>query len=184
MREALKRLLWPLPPGGIDGGGWPLGRDVREREIEVEISRVAGVLEVGGINLFRRADGVHGPEWRLLPRNTADPTQSLALEDWQLPELLSVLVVDGAPGEGAPERSPRAAQSLCRCRCGRRAGGARGLLMDANGLRFWLLADAAHWPARAHTAWHAECGTLRLASERRLTAPVDLDGVRRGQHRA
>ena len=56
--------------------------------------------------------------------------------------------------------------------------------MDANGLRFWLLADAAHWPARAHTAWHAECGTLRLASERRLTAPVDLNGVRRGQHRA
>jgi phage tail-like protein len=46
--------------------------------------------------------------------------------------------------------------------------------MDANGLRFWLLADAAHWPARAHTAWHAECGTLRLASERRLTAPVDM----------
>jgi predicted phage baseplate assembly protein len=103
VREALKRLLWPLPPGGIDGGGWPLGRDVREREIEVEISRVAGVLEVGGINLFRRADGEHGPEWRLLPRNTADPTQSLALEDWQLPELLSVLVVDGAPGEGAPD---------------------------------------------------------------------------------
>ena len=36
--------------------------------------------------------------------------------------------------------------------------------MDVNGLRFWLLADAAHWPERAHTAWHAECGTLRLAS--------------------
>ena len=29
--------------------------------------------------------------------------------------------------------------------------------MDANGLRFWLLADAAHWPSRSHTAWHAEC---------------------------
>ena len=70
--------------------------------MEVEISRVAGVGEVGGINLFRRADGEHGPEWRLLPRNTADPTQTLALEPWQLPELLSVLVVDGAPGEGAP----------------------------------------------------------------------------------
>ena len=47
--------------------------------------------------------------------------------------------------------------------------------MDANGLRFWLLADAAHWPERAHTAWHAECGTLRLASERHLIAPVDLN---------
>jgi predicted phage baseplate assembly protein len=102
VREALKRLLWPLPPGGIDGGGWPLGRDVREREVEVEISRVAGVGEVGGINLFRRADGEHGADWRLLPRNAADPTQSLTLDAWQLPELLSVLVVDGAPGDGAP----------------------------------------------------------------------------------
>lgn len=102
IREALKRLLWPLPPGGIEGSGWPLGRSVREREIEVEISRVAGVAEVGGINLFRRADGEHGPEWRVLPRNSADPTQTLTLEAWQLPELLSVLVVDGRPGEGAP----------------------------------------------------------------------------------
>ena len=102
VREALKRLLWPLPPGGIDGGGWPLGRSVREREVEVEISRVAGVGEVGGINLFERADGEHGPEWRLIPRNSADPTQTLALDAWQLPELLSVLVVDGRPGEGAP----------------------------------------------------------------------------------
>ncbi len=102
VREALKRLLWPLPPGGIDGSGWPLGRSVREREVEVEISRVAGVGEVGGINLFRRADGELGPEWRLLPPNAADPTQTLTLEPWQLPELLSVLVVDGLPGEGAP----------------------------------------------------------------------------------
>ena len=45
--------------------------------------------------------------------------------------------------------------------------------MDANGLRFWLLADAAHWPSRSHTAWHADCRTLRLASERRIPAPVD-----------
>lgn len=45
--------------------------------------------------------------------------------------------------------------------------------MDANGQRFWLLADAAHWPSRSHTTWHAECRTLRLASERRLAGPVD-----------
>lgn len=102
VREALKRLLWPLPPGGIDAGGWPLGRAVRERELEVEISRVAGVGEVGGINMFQRATGEHGPEWRLLPRNSADPTQTLTIERWQLPELLSVLVVDAPPGTGAP----------------------------------------------------------------------------------
>ena len=52
MREALRRLLWPLPPGGVDGNGWPLGRAVRERELEVEVSRVAGVAEVTGLNLF------------------------------------------------------------------------------------------------------------------------------------
>lgn len=102
VREALKRLLWPLPPGGTDGSGWPLGRSVREREVEVEISRVAGVGEVGGINLFQRGDGEHGAEWRLLPRSAADASQTLTLEAWQLPELLSVLVVDGAPGEAAP----------------------------------------------------------------------------------
>ncbi len=102
VREAVKRLLWPLAPGGPDGTGWPLGRDVRERELEVEISRVPGVLEVGGINLFGRADGENGAEWRLLPRSAGDPSQTLGLDDWQLPELLSVLVVDGGPGEGAP----------------------------------------------------------------------------------
>ena len=63
---------------------------------------MAGVREVGGINLFQRGDGENGPEWRLLPRNAADPTQTLTLEAWQLPELLSVLVVDGLPGQGAP----------------------------------------------------------------------------------
>jgi predicted phage baseplate assembly protein len=102
VREAVRRLLWPLPPGGIDGDGWPLGRSVRERELEVEVSRVAGVGEVGGINLFQRADGEHGPEWRLLPRSASDGSQTLALSAWQLPELLSVLAVGAEPGAGAP----------------------------------------------------------------------------------
>src|SRR6267378_3813723 len=46
-------------------------------------------------------------------------------------------------------------------------------LMDANGLRFWMLAGAGHWPARAHAAWDAECRTLQLASERSLPASAD-----------
>ncbi len=45
--------------------------------------------------------------------------------------------------------------------------------MDANGLRFWMLAEAGHWPARAHTVWDTECRTLQLASERSLPAPAD-----------
>jgi hypothetical protein len=92
VREALKRLLWPLAPGGLEEKGWPLGRPVRERELEVDISRVPGVLEVSGINLFAR----NGDDWNPLTRTTADGTQTLALSPWQLPELLSVVVIDGA----------------------------------------------------------------------------------------
>lgn len=93
VRETLKRWLWPLAPGGIDGQGWTLGRAVREREVEVEVSRVAGVREVRGINLFRKGSGASGPRWQLLPR-AGDGSQQLDLTPWQLPELLSVMVVD------------------------------------------------------------------------------------------
>jgi len=91
VREALRRQLWPLPPFGPEGQGWPLGRSVRERELEVDVSRVAGVLEVSGLNLFQRGEG----DWQTLPRNASDRTQTLALEAWQLPELLSIVVLDG-----------------------------------------------------------------------------------------
>jgi len=92
VRKALRRLLWPLPPGGPEAKGWPLGRAVRGRELEVEISRVAGVLEVNGLNLFERATFAEGDNWRLLPGGEA---AALSLTAWQLPELLSVIVVDG-----------------------------------------------------------------------------------------
>ena len=112
LREALRRLLWPLPPYGAAGAGWALGRTVRERELEVEVSRVAGVAEVGGINLFERAEIDGKAVWRLLTRNTSDGTQSLRLAAWQLPELLSVVAVDnpagsgGAPGDLAAVPNP------------------------------------------------------------------------------
>jgi len=94
-REALKRLLWPLRGGGVDGEGWPLGRSVRDRELEVEISRVRGVREVTGLILFERASLPDGDDWRAIVRDSRDGTQNLELSDWQLPELLSVVVVDG-----------------------------------------------------------------------------------------
>jgi phage tail-like protein len=49
--------------------------------------------------------------------------------------------------------------------------------MDANGLRFWLLADGRHFPSRRHTVWDRRCRVLRLASERTLPAPADIDGA-------
>ncbi|WP_431051622.1 baseplate J/gp47 family protein [Roseateles sp. L2-2] len=91
VRESLRRLLWPLAPGGLDGQGWPLGRSVRSRELEVEVSRVAGVDELRGLRLFRQA----GTEWQPLPAIAADGAQILALQPWQLPELLSVVAIEG-----------------------------------------------------------------------------------------
>lgn len=105
VRETLRRLLWPLPPGGLGGEGWPLGRTVRERELEVEVSRVAGVAEVAGINLFGRSETDSTPTWRALTPSTKDGSRNLTLDPWQLPELLSVVAVDVVAGssEGAPD---------------------------------------------------------------------------------
>jgi predicted phage baseplate assembly protein len=91
VRDALRRLLWPLPPGGIGATGWPLGRAVRSRELEVEVARVAGVDELNGIHLFRR----NGNDWQKLPSIASDGAQILTLQPWQLPELLAVIAVEG-----------------------------------------------------------------------------------------
>ncbi|EHR71169.1 hypothetical protein, phage tail-like region [Burkholderiales bacterium JOSHI_001] len=91
VREALRRLLWPLAPGGLDRQGWPLGRGVRSRELEVEVSRVDGVDELRGISLFQR----NGDNWQALPTIASDGAQILGLQRWQLPELLSVVAVEG-----------------------------------------------------------------------------------------
>lgn len=45
--------------------------------------------------------------------------------------------------------------------------------MDANRQRFWLLADAAHWPWLEHVDHRPGCRALHLASERSLGATAD-----------
>jgi hypothetical protein len=100
VRDALRLAVWSLPPGGPDGGGWPLGRSVGERELEVAVARVPGVREVQGVRLFGEA----GEGWVPLPP-LGDGAVRLSLESWELPELLSLVVVDGAPPadlQGAP----------------------------------------------------------------------------------
>jgi predicted phage baseplate assembly protein len=92
VRDALRLALWPLTPGGPAGAGWPLGRPVRDRELEVTISRVDGVDSVSPVNVFER----QGKDWRMLPRADANHPVELALREWQLPELLSVVVVADA----------------------------------------------------------------------------------------
>jgi predicted phage baseplate assembly protein len=95
VREALRRLLWPLAPGGLDRQGWPLGRAVRSRELEVEVSKVDGVDELRGIQLFRRSASTGVDDWQRLPAVAADGAQILTLQPWQLPELLAVVVEEG-----------------------------------------------------------------------------------------
>src|SRR5262249_27371307 len=57
VRDALRQGLWPLPPGGPTASGWPLGRSVRDRELEVVAARVAGVDAVAPVKLFGWRNG-------------------------------------------------------------------------------------------------------------------------------
>jgi predicted phage baseplate assembly protein len=91
VREALRRFLWPLPPGGVEEGGWELGRTVRDRELEVVVARAPGVATVDRVNLFRR----DGSSWTQLLPGSREGQATLALQPWQLPELLSVVVIEG-----------------------------------------------------------------------------------------
>lgn len=91
VKEALRRVLWPLAGGGFDGNGWPLGRALSNRELAVEVARVQGVSEVGGLNLFRR--NVSSGEWEPIGDSRNGREQNLALERWQLPELLAVVAL-------------------------------------------------------------------------------------------
>ena len=98
VKNELRRFLWPLVGGGPfeTMAGWPLKRPVRERELEVVVSRVPGVDEVRGLKVFEQ---ILGGRWRKKAPGT-DGTAEVTLKQWQLPELLKVVVV--TEGE-APE---------------------------------------------------------------------------------
>jgi predicted phage baseplate assembly protein len=96
VREAIRTWLWALPPGGPQGTGWPLGRAVQDREIEVAVARVRGVASVLDVKLFKHPAG--NAKWREVPRMRGRGLVELA--PWQLPELVGVVVAQGA----APER--------------------------------------------------------------------------------
>ena len=100
VKEALRRVLWPLAAGGFDRQGWPLGRALSNRELAVEVARVPGVSEVGGLNLFRRHPS--SGQWEPIGDSRNGREQNLVLERWQLPELLAVVVVADDLATGAP----------------------------------------------------------------------------------
>jgi predicted phage baseplate assembly protein len=89
VQSALKKFLFALRPGGPAGDGWPLGGTVRRRELEIVVSRVAGVTGVSGPYLFTKRDGT----W--FEVTTGSPDIELTLQRWQLPELLGVMVTAG-----------------------------------------------------------------------------------------
>jgi hypothetical protein len=91
VEQALRKYLWPVPPGGAANQGWSLGRTVRSLELEVIVSQVAGVSEVNGLLLFQPQ--TTGGYQQISPDSTGNA--ELTLESWQLPELLQVLVTVG-----------------------------------------------------------------------------------------
>lgn len=92
VREALRRFLWSLPPGGPQGKGWQLGRAVSDRELEVIVARVPGISTVEELCLFRKQPG--RGDWQQIQVN--GKVASLILAPWQLPELLAVVAVVGS----------------------------------------------------------------------------------------
>jgi hypothetical protein len=93
---ALRQYLWPVPPGGNTQGGWTLGRTVRSLELDVIVSQVPGIVEVNGLVLYTP---LSGGGYQALTPDSGGNTE-IALQSWQLPELLQVLVTAGPDGSG------------------------------------------------------------------------------------
>lgn len=124
IQNALREFLWPLAPGGHQHLGWSLGRSVVNHELDVIIARVPGVLTVNGVNLFLLNQS---KQWELLH---GEDVQTLILEQWQLPEVLTIVVKedDEAPtvlndeyssgiGEGEADKNIPipVVPEMCRC---------------------------------------------------------------------
>jgi predicted phage baseplate assembly protein len=82
----VRQYLAVLPPLGPDGAGWPLGRTVRLAELEAVAVQVEGVEYVTGSSMGL-PDGSGG----------YTPASLLALEKWEVPELVQLSVVAGDP---------------------------------------------------------------------------------------
>lgn len=92
VEEVLLHYLWPLPPYGPRGAGWPLKRAVEINELRTQAGRVDGIEAINGLRLFYQDLINH--QWRELTSG-----QALPLSDYQLPQLMAVSI---QPGEAAP----------------------------------------------------------------------------------
>jgi Baseplate J-like protein len=92
----LRQYLAPLPPYGPDGRGWTLGRRVIARELEGAAIQVEGVEYIEELRMDVSLIGSDGKE-------TWTPTDVQLLNEWEVPEVAGIIVVDGvlpAPGTG------------------------------------------------------------------------------------
>jgi hypothetical protein len=94
VETALRSYLWPIPPGGNDQTGWPLGRNVRSLELDVIVSQVPGISEVDGINLYQLQSTGSFQQLAVDQNGNSE----LTLSSWQLPEVLQVVVQAGPDG--------------------------------------------------------------------------------------
>ena len=92
VQQALAAYLWPLPSGGPDQGGWPLGRTVASDELLTQAARVSGVLAADQVVLYQQSGGA----WSAVT--------SVMLKPWQVPALQGVGV--SADGSGPPAPPP------------------------------------------------------------------------------
>ena len=88
VNQAVLLYLWALAPGGHLAQGWPMGRALEINELITVAARVKGVLAVNHVRLFYQVDS---GEWI--------ETDKLALQKYQLPE---VMVVETHEGEDPP----------------------------------------------------------------------------------
>jgi hypothetical protein len=105
VRLALRRYLWPLPLGAFGNesdwpttarvdGGYPLGRNLTDRELEVVVARVPGVQGVSPVRLFERAL-VGGKQRYVELPGSGKVVTVCTLAAWELPELTALLVTEG-----------------------------------------------------------------------------------------
>lgn len=90
----LRQYLSPLPPYGPDGAGWPMGRTLRRAELEAVCAQVDGVEYVERELLLAEprqvvVDGMETTAW--------PPVSTVALERWEVPEVVALSVVGGEP---------------------------------------------------------------------------------------
>jgi len=98
----LRQYLAALPPFGPDGTGWPLGRAVRIAELEAVAVQVEGVEYVTG-SALGVPDGSGG----------FVQVDVVALERWEVPQLVDLAVVAGQPLPiGAPYQPAAPAGTL------------------------------------------------------------------------